>query len=200
MKQSDIQIQVLKGREVEPYVNDISRLRIILFREYPYLYEPDEEVDRGLVRLYTTEYAIVVIAKDGEKMIGAMTGVPLNAVPARFLELFSTNQIDSAGIFYLGDALIEEKYRGGRLAFKMYNAFEKAVQAEGRYRQIAVIQANKPKDDPKRPANYVPLVNCGNRGYVEHPELTIMTPWRAVGDVVETNHSVTFWLKPLVTR
>jgi hypothetical protein len=45
-----MEVTQLRGREIEPYLQEIAGLRITVFREFPYLYEGDLEYEMAYLR------------------------------------------------------------------------------------------------------------------------------------------------------
>ena len=58
------------GADVAAVLDDLARLRIAVFRDWPYLYDGDLAYERSYLSLYTNPRAIVVGAFDGEDMVG----------------------------------------------------------------------------------------------------------------------------------
>ena len=106
-----MEFEVARGHEFQQYINEIAALRLLIFKEYPYLYDGDIQTERDYLNGYSrSENSIVIIVKDGQKVIGAVTGIPLVEVDAIFLTPFAKNQsIDS--IFHLGEILLLKEYR-----------------------------------------------------------------------------------------
>jgi predicted GNAT superfamily acetyltransferase len=62
-------------------VADLARLRVTVFRDWPYLYDGDAAYERGYLARYARGDSIVVAAFDGDRMVGAATGMPLTTMP-----------------------------------------------------------------------------------------------------------------------
>jgi len=45
-------IHCLKGKEILPYLSELARLRIEIFKEYPYLYEGDLAYEEQYLHTY----------------------------------------------------------------------------------------------------------------------------------------------------
>ncbi len=46
LKRNDLEIKVISGRQLLPHMESIARLRISVFRAYPYLYDGDMEYEK----------------------------------------------------------------------------------------------------------------------------------------------------------
>ena len=65
------------GEGIAGVLDDLARLRVSVFRDWPYLYDGDAEYERGYLARYARGDSIVVAAYAGEEMVGAATGMPL---------------------------------------------------------------------------------------------------------------------------
>lgn len=81
----NIRLEQFVGVEVQPYLNDLARLRIDIFRDYPYLYAGDLDYEMRYLQTYSrSPESLFVMAFDGETVIGASTGVPMVYEEAAF--------------------------------------------------------------------------------------------------------------------
>ena len=70
----------LRGEEVLPFLADLGRLRIDVFREFPYLYEGDLAYERDYLRVYANSPpSLVVLLLAGSEIVGATTCPPVTA-------------------------------------------------------------------------------------------------------------------------
>ena len=61
-----IRVEALTGAALDAALDDVARLRIAVFRAWPYLYDGDLEYERGYLDSYrTSPGAVVVGAFDG---------------------------------------------------------------------------------------------------------------------------------------
>ena len=71
------QVRALTGPALEAALDDVARLRISVFHDWPYLYDGDLGYERKYLQSYRdSDRAIVVGAFDGERLAGAATGAP----------------------------------------------------------------------------------------------------------------------------
>ena len=71
-------IERVTGEGLRRYVPDLARLRIQVFRDWPYLYEGDEAYERTYLETYIrSPRSVVVLALDGGRAVGASTALPL---------------------------------------------------------------------------------------------------------------------------
>ena len=69
-------VRVLTGDALADALPDVARLRIDVFRDWPYLYDGDADYERDYLRAYQSPGAVVVAAMDGDRIVGAATGAP----------------------------------------------------------------------------------------------------------------------------
>ena len=74
-----MRVATLTGVDLHAALTDVARLRIEVFRAWPYLYDGDLAYEeRYLAAFAASDRAIIVGAFDGDTLIGASTGAPLS--------------------------------------------------------------------------------------------------------------------------
>ena len=184
------------GAAITPLLPDLARLRMEVFRAFPYLYDGDKEYEREYLRRYAeTPCAAVIVARDGERVVGAATCLPLAAEAQAVQRPFLEAGMELERIFYFGQVLVEPAYRGRGLGVAFFKARE--AQAAG-YAMTAFCAVQRPDDHPLRPKDYVPLHDFWrHRGYRPRPELVCSLSWRDIGKAAKTAKPLMFWTKDL---
>lgn len=192
-------LQRLRGGAILDRLDDLARLRIEVFRDYPYLYEGSMEYERRYMQGYAASpHTVLVAALDGERVVGASTALPLAAAMPECVAPFRQNAYDIASIFYFGESVLLRPYRGMGVGVKFFEEREAAARAHGGIALSAFCGVDRPDDHPLRPKGYVPLdAFWARRGYTRHPELTARFHWQDIGDRADTYKTLTFWLKRL---
>ena len=73
-----LRIETLTGAALAAALDDVARLRIEVFRAWPYLYDGDLAYEREYLQSYRDSAgAVVVGAFDEDRLVGAATGTPL---------------------------------------------------------------------------------------------------------------------------
>jgi GNAT superfamily N-acetyltransferase len=192
-----ITTRILTGEAVAGVLDDLARLRIAVFRDWPYLYDGDEAYEREYLKAYTAPGAVVVAAMDGNRMIGASTGAPMEHHAGDFAAAFAGRPERLEEIFYCAESVLLPEYRGHGLG----HAFFDGREAQGRAlvrRFSAFCSVIRPADHPARPADYRPLDGFWRkRGYEPLPGVIANFHWRDLGDAEETTKQLQFWMKPL---
>ena len=77
-----IEVKSYIGTNALPYLSDLARLRIEVFREFPYLYDGTVASEEALLSTFAeSEESIFVIAFADGEMVGVSTGIPLREEP-----------------------------------------------------------------------------------------------------------------------
>ncbi len=187
----------LQRRDLLPYIEDLGKLRIEVFREFPYLYEGDFEYENKYLRRYAnSERSLVVIALNGKEIIGATTCIPLADEEIDFQKPFLENSFEINQIFYFGESIIKKQFRGMGIGHRFFEFREEHAQkmtSDLRYTGFCAVNR---ENHPSKPSGYKPLDSFWNRmGYLRQDHLKISLPWKDIGEDMETRKSLTFYLK-----
>lgn len=194
----DVKISRVKGKGILPYIHDLANLRISILKDYPYLYQGDLEYERNYLSTYTNSAeCVMIIAKDGDKIIGASTAIPLEFEVQEFRQPFIDANMNIKDIFYFGESVLDKRYRGKGIYHHFFKDREAAAREYGSHIS-AFCAVERPLDDPRRPQDYRPLDPIWTRyGYTKHPELATTFDWLEVGETQQSTNPMTFWLKNL---
>jgi GNAT superfamily N-acetyltransferase len=194
-----MQILLRNGAAIEPYLDDLARLRITVFREFPYLYEGTAEYERSYIATYArSPESLFVLAIEGNRVVGCSTGIPMTDESEAFKKPFVDAGLDPDKIFYFGESVLEKNYRGHGLGVRFFEEREAYARGLGRFDHCAFCAVERPVTHPLRPAGYEPLDSFwARRGYKHHPELRTHYAWRDIGETEETEKPMSFWLKAI---
>lgn len=190
-------MHIATGTEIVPYIPRIADLRISLFREFPYLYDGDVEYERGYLKTYAESgSSLTVLILDEDRLVGVSTGLPLMDADEEFQEPFlSTGEIDPEAVFYFGESLLLDNYRGQGIGHVFFDEREKHAMALG-YTITAFCAVDRPADHPLRPTDYRPLDEFWiKRGYSKRPDLIARYPWKDLGEENESAKPMIFWVR-----
>lgn len=195
---SGITTEILTGERLSRGLDAVAALRIEVFRAYPYLYEGSLDYERRyLAKLAQARGAVIVVARDGERIVGASTGLPLDAEHEEFKAPFLAQGFDVSTIFYCAESVLAVPYRGLGLGHAFFDAREAQARKLGLTRSTfcAVV---RPLGDPRRPADYRPLDEFWTkRQYRPQKELVTTYRWTEIGAEVETEQTLQFWMRDL---
>ena len=95
-------IRPLTGEALAAALPEVARLRIAVFRAWPYLYDGDPAYEEAYLQSYReSAEALVVGAYDGETLVGASTGTPLTDHADDFAAAFFRHRAGSVPYFLL---------------------------------------------------------------------------------------------------
>ncbi|WP_232830523.1 GNAT family N-acetyltransferase [Oceanicella sp. SM1341] len=191
-----VETRALTGSALTQALPDLARLRIEVFRAFPYLYEGSEDYEQGYVRAYAeSRDALVVAALDGSRIVGAATAAPMEDHAAEFAAPFEARGLRLPDILYFGESVLLPEYRGRGLGHAFFDAREAHARALGRP-LCAFCAVIRPPDHPARPEGYRPHdAFWGKRGYVPEEGLVAEYSWRDIGAAGESAKPMQFWLR-----
>ncbi len=194
-----IEVKSLSGGAIRSVLDDLARLRIEVFRAWPYLYEGTYDYERAYFHAFTaSEGAVVVVAQDGNRTIGAATGAPMGTHAAEASEPLRQAGYDLAKVFYFGESVLLPAYRGRGLGHAFFEHREAHARALGGFTHAAFCAVVRPGDHPARAVTYQPLDPFWTkRGYRPVPGVLGSLSWQDIGAETETAKPMQFWMKPL---
>ncbi|TYC55702.1 GNAT family N-acetyltransferase [Rhodobacterales bacterium] len=193
-----IDIRCLTGNELEENLEEVARLRISVFRDWPYLYDGTPEYEaRYLARYAQTEGAVLVGAFDGSRLVGAATGEPLGQELEAFRSPLIERGYNPQTIFYMAESVLEPAYRGQGIGNRFFDAREEHARKLG-YAEAMFCAVVRSEDHPMKPADYQPLDPFWRkRGYEKLEGALVRFPWRDVGEAEETEKPMQVWYRAL---
>ena len=194
-----LELKRLCGEAVNDHISELARLRIRVFRDFPYLYDGDFDYEARYLKTYvTSQDSVVVLASDGDQVVGASTGIPLRFETDEVKNPFVIAGLDVDRVFYCGESVLLPEYRGQGIGVAFFDHREDHARQRGGHKFSCFCAVERPVDHPLRPADYQPLDQFWrNRGYEKHPELPTTFSWKEVGEKQESAKLMTFWMKTL---
>ena len=194
-----IRVQTCTGAALLPLLPALARLRITVFREWPYLYDGSKGYETGYMHSYAdSPHAAVVVAFAGDEPVGAATCLPLMDESENVKAPFLARGLDPARVFYFGESVLLPGLRGRGLGVRFFEGREAHARAVSNADFACFCAVERAPDDPRRPADYVPLDRFWrNRGYQPMPEFACTMRWREVGRAEEISHRLNFWGRAL---
>ena len=192
-----MRVEVLTGDALECALDDVARLRIEVFRAYPYLYDGDFAYERRYLEPYrANREAVVVGAFDGARLVGAATGMPLAAHSDDFAAAFADSEIDLGDVFYCAESVLLPEFRGRGIGHAFFDAREAHARELG-YSKAAFCAVVR-GDHPLKPEGYRPLdAFWRGRGYKPLEGVIAQFGWRDLGEDAESSKALQFWLREL---
>lgn len=193
-----IRVEAMTGAALEAALDDVARLRIKVFRAWPYLYDGDLGYERDYLQSYRdSERAVVVGAFDGGTLVGASTGAPLADHADDFAAAFEGTGVDLSEVFYCAESVLLPEYRGHGVGHGFFDAREAHARKHG-FVKAAFCGVQRPADHPLRPADYAPLDPFWRkRGYAPLEGAIAQFSWKDVDQAEETRKPLQFWIREL---
>jgi len=193
-----VTVRTLDPGEVQERIADLARLRIAVFREWPYLYDGDAGYESGyLASFAAAPHAVLVAAFDGDDIVGMATASPLSAQGAAVLEPVAAHGFDVPTTFYFGESVLLPQWRGRGIGHAFFDQREAGARRAGA-NTATFCSVIRPDDHPMRPEGARSHAAFWTaRGYCEVPGLVCTMHWADLGEAGETPHRLQFWSRAL---
>ncbi|MGB3315467.1 MAG: GNAT family N-acetyltransferase [Albidovulum sp.] len=193
-----IEVLALTGEALEAALDDVARLRIAVFRDWPYLYDGHLDYERRYLKTYRESgNAILVGAFDNGRLVGASTGTPMEEHGDEFGAAFAATGLPLSDIFYCAESVLLPDYRGRGLGHAFFDMREAHARALGRSHS-AFCRVVRPEDHPLHPDTYRPLDGFWHkRGYAPLEGAVAEYAWKDIGEADETTKPMQFWIRAL---
>jgi ribosomal protein S18 acetylase RimI-like enzyme len=159
---ADITVRLFTGPDIAQYEQLIVAQRMAQFGQFPYLMNQGQEFEQLYAHCYTKAEtgALAVAFEDNGDVAGFLTGMSLKDFDACWIP-FDCEQIENKlqGVvdpeknYYLGDVIVDEKYRGKKIVDKLFEALEKHVQSQ-EFESTSFVSMARAENHPLKPAGY----------------------------------------------
>jgi GNAT superfamily N-acetyltransferase len=187
------------GSGIRAVFDPLARLRIAVFRDFPYLYEGTLEYELEYLNIYAdSERALLFAVFDGDRMVGATTCIPLADETEEVKAPFRAAGFNLEEVFYFGESILLPEYRSLGLGHRFFDVREAHAASFGTYRLTCFCAVDRPASHPLRPAGYRLLdAFWTKRGYLQEPGLRTTFSWPDLGETVSTPKTMIFRVRPL---
>jgi GNAT superfamily N-acetyltransferase len=192
-------VRLMTGDRIAPYLDAVAKLRIEVFRDWPYLYAGDHEYERKYLATYAqSAESLFVLAFDEDRLIGASTGIPLTDETMAFQQPFLEQDIRLGSVFYFGESVLLADYRGNGLGHRFFDERERYARELGRFTMTAFCAVERNPDDPRRTAGArANDLFWTKRGYRRQDDMVCWLNWQEVDSQAPSSHPLRFWLRAL---
>lgn len=196
---SEVRLERLTSERLRTHLDGLARLRIEVFRAFPYLYEGSTVYEERYLKAYAeNDGSVIVGAFDGPDLIGAATGMPLSHEMDSLQRPFVEKGYDPAKVFYFGESVLRDRYRGRGIGVAFFREREAHARSLDGFTRAAFCAVIRPPDHPRRPDGYQPLdAFWRRRGYAPVEGLIGHIAWRDLDEEEETEKPMQFWMKAL---
>jgi GNAT superfamily N-acetyltransferase len=194
-----LEVKSVEGADILRVLPDLGRLRMTVFRDWPYLYDGTLEYEEKYLETFAkAKGAVVICAYDGDQMVGASTGAPMIEHADEFGEPFKKAGYDISKIFYCGESVLLKSHRGHGLGHAFFDGREAQAKKLGSFTHSTFCRVVRPDDHPLKPKDYAPLDPFWKkRGYEPVDGIVATYDWKDIDQPGETTHKMQFWMKTL---
>lgn len=194
-----LHLREYNGIEIANCVEALAELRMVVFRDWPYLYDGDLDYELNYLDAYVqSQHAFALVVYDDQRPVGATTALPLADNDDTLQQPVRDGGIDVERVFYFGESVLLPEYRGQGLYRRFFKARERHARSFGDYDWAAFCSVQRPAHHPARPPDHVPHDATWRRyGFEPRPDMIAHFPWRDIGEEIETHKPLEFWLKSL---
>ena len=191
-----IEIRRVTGAGVMDYLEDAARLRITVFREFPYLYDGDADSEREYLGHYgECPRSVLVLAICDGAVAGVSTGLPLAEADESFQAPFLKAGMPPGQWFYCGESVLDRAWRGKGIGHRFFDERETHARELG-FTKTCFCSVKREAGHPLCPEDYRSNdAFWTKRGYVKRPELCARFSWKQVDSAEEVENELVFWTR-----
>lgn len=191
-------VKSLTGADLVAALPALAHLRMIVFRDWPYLYDGTLAYEQQYLNKFAAaKGAVCIAAYDGDDIVGASTGGPMVETDAEFSQPFIAAGWDPRRIFYCGESVLLKSHRGFGLGHAFFEGREAQAHRLGGFTHSTFCRVLRPDDHPLKPKDYVPLDGFWTkRGYAP-VDIFADFDWKDIDQPGETTKRLQFWMKAL---
>ncbi len=190
------ELLTLSGGQAAPYVEELARLRIAVFREYPYLYEGDMAYETAYLDTFLqAQDNVLILVREQERIVGASTGLPMVEETDNIKEPLIEAGYNIQRVFYYGESVLLPEYRGQGWGKAFFAERERFARSLGRFDTLTFCAVERPEGHPLRPAGYQPLDPFWKQQGFEPTSHFCYIRWQERGETEEKAKPLRYWVK-----
>lgn len=187
------------GPSTADLFEDLAKLRITVFKEFPYLYKGSLDYEKEYLKIYSqSNRSIVFAVYDQEKMIGATTAIPLIDETEEVQRPFLKQEMPIETIFYFGESILLQPYRGLGLGHRFMDERIQHAMSFDQFKMATFCSVVRPDQHPERPIHYRSNDEFWKkRGFIQQSQLQTTFDWPDIGASNSTSKPMMYWTKIL---
>ncbi len=194
-----LKVEPLTGDALRRALPALARLRIAVFRDYPYLYDGTLDYEQHYLETFAaSKGSIIVVAEDAGEIVGASTGAPMLEHADAVAAPFRAKGYDLDRIFYFGESVLLASHRGRGIGHSFFDHREARARSLGGFTHTTFCAVVRPPDHSLRPVHYQPLdAFWGKRGYARIEGLLAGFSWKDIDQPEPDEKPMQFWMHTL---
>ncbi|WP_432735125.1 GNAT family N-acetyltransferase [Maridesulfovibrio sp. FT414] len=194
----NVTTQLVQGKDILPHIDALAKLRIEIFKEYPYLYKGEAKYEVQYLSVYANSpEAFAILAWDGETLAGAATAIPMEDEMEELAAPVKRSPYPLEQIFYMGEVLFLPEYRGLGLGTRMLDQAEKQVLDMNRFNYVTCATVIRPESHHLRPDDFIPIDQYLHRNqYSKMIGVVATLNWPEL-DGISITHEMQYWIKKI---
>lgn len=198
---NEYQIKILVGNQIEEIIPFWAHLRLVYFREYPYLYDGTLDAELAYCKeVMSYKDAAIAVAYCDEQPIGLLSGSSLVNFEDHFgnAEGFKTAHLDATTFYYFGEGIVLPDHRNKGLGTQLSKQLESWVITQGYTNGCFVSESHE--THPLKPHNYKEHDSLWHALGYEKTDISVTFSWNTIqpdGSSRNQDHSMPYWIKLL---
>jgi GNAT superfamily N-acetyltransferase len=194
-----VRVEFFTGSAMRPHLPALSRLRIDVFRDWPYLYDGSLANEASyLAGFADAEGAGLAVAFADGEAVGCSSCLPMTLEDGAVTAPFRARGWDLARFFYFGESVLLPPYRGQGIGVEFFRLREAHAIAASSADFATFCAVQRPAEHPLRPPGTVPLdAFWRKRGFTPYADLACTMRWKQVDSDDRVENRLAFWIKSL---
>ncbi len=191
-----IDVKTYTGTNALPYLSDLARLRIEVFREFPYLYDGSVASEEEYLTTFSgSEESIFVVAFADGKVVGVSTGIPMREQPFEVRQPWEAGGYNIEEIYYFSESVLLPSFRGQGVGIRFFKEREHFARRSG-YKMAVFCSVVRREGHPLQPEPYYPLDSFWRkRRYLPKEGYQCTMTWKQIDTKEEVENTLQFWYK-----
>ncbi|APJ05026.1 hypothetical protein AXG55_00545 [Silvanigrella aquatica] len=199
---NNIMIKPLYKEDIKSHIDEMAKLRIEVFKEYPYFYDGSLSYEKEYLSNYLkSPNATVIAAFKENEMIGAATAILLSDSYEEAKAPFLKRGYNLNNIMYFGDSVIIPQFRGlgtGHRFFMHRELFALSFKNVNLITFFHVDRNKNPKYLNQKPTNYFDIESLWlSHRYAPAEGIVTTFSWKEFDEATESQKAMQFWTKKL---
>lgn len=195
----NVTLKRLNNQEAKNYCNDIARIRLTLFKEYPYLYDGTLEIEQDYLEnvYFKSPRATIILVFDEQEVVGFSSSIPLTEEMDEVKLPFINQGVHLDEYLYIGEVMLNPAYRSKGILKKFAEIHEsKARELCCKYMLFATV--DRDENHTYKPADYKNIEPiCKHFGFKKVPNLIMTCSWMRIDTQKNEDNILHFWQKSL---